>query len=114
MISRVLSFLETYPNIKLQCNFSDRIVNLIEERYDAVIRISKLEDSALIARRLTQTHHILYASPNYLSSTPVIKKLADLRQHRILKYGTGNSINSINRILKTESGKNERLRAQAL
>ncbi len=62
-------------------------MDLIEEGYDVAIRISKLSDSSLIARKLTQVRPVLCASPAYLKKYGEPKSVDDLTQgHVRLRY----------------------------
>ena len=63
-----------HPNIKFDVDFNDRHVELTEEGFDLAIRIAKLKDSSLIARRLSRIKILLCASPDYLAKngTPTI------------------------------------------
>jgi DNA-binding transcriptional LysR family regulator len=59
-------FNEINPDIKFDIDFNDRKVDIVEEGFDLAIRISKLEDSTLIARKITSFNSVLCASPGYL------------------------------------------------
>jgi DNA-binding transcriptional LysR family regulator len=59
-------FAARYPNVQLLLSLSDRTVNVIEEGFDLAVRIAKLADSSLAARRLAPNHRIVCASPEYL------------------------------------------------
>jgi len=83
----LLEFAETYPEIRLDIEFNDRIVDFIGEGFDLVIRISELKDSTQIARKLCQTRHVFCASPAYLANNPEICKPVDCKSHRIIQYG---------------------------
>ena len=48
----LLDFASTYPDVALEVSFTDRLVNLVDEGFDAAVRISTLADSTLIARKL--------------------------------------------------------------
>ncbi|MFZ2163778.1 MAG: LysR family transcriptional regulator [Sideroxyarcus sp.] len=82
-MSRALAtFIETYPDIQLDLDLSARLVDLIGERFDLVIRMGTLEnDSTLVARKIDEQHMGLYASPIYLSLHPAPKHPDDLQQH---------------------------------
>jgi DNA-binding transcriptional LysR family regulator len=64
--SAVGEYMARYPEVKLDVGVSDRHVNLIEEVYDLAIRVGELQDSNLVARRLTSFHLIICAAPTYL------------------------------------------------
>lgn len=61
-----VEFAAEYPDITLELNLDDRIVNLVDEGYDVAIRISRLTDSALIARKLSYFRLVLCASPDFI------------------------------------------------
>jgi DNA-binding transcriptional LysR family regulator len=86
-MSRALAtFIETYPDIQLDLDLSARLVDLIGERFDLVIRMGPLEnDSTLVARKIDEQHMGLYASPIYLSLHPTPKHPDDLQQHNSVR-----------------------------
>lgn len=83
----ILAFTSMHPGVHLNVEFSDRIVDIVGENFDLVIRISDLQDSSLIARRLCQTQHLFCASPAYIDSYPQISRPEDLKLHKILQFG---------------------------
>ncbi|MFT6875520.1 MAG: DNA-binding transcriptional LysR family regulator [Granulosicoccus sp.] len=83
----IFTFSSMHPDVHLNIEFSDRIVDIVGENFDLVIRISELQDSSLIARRLCQTQHLFCASPCYIASNPEIRNPEDLKAHRILQFG---------------------------
>ncbi len=82
-LSRALAtFIEAYPEIRLDVDLSSRLVDLIGERFDLAIRMGVLEnDSTLVARKIDEQHLGLYASPIYLSLHPVPTHPDELMQH---------------------------------
>jgi DNA-binding transcriptional LysR family regulator len=64
----LIEFAHRYPDIELDVRFADRLVNVIDEGFDLALRIGKLEDSSLIARKLCDIRIVLVASPAYLSA----------------------------------------------
>ena len=88
LTSHLLEFTKTFPDVHLNIDFSDRLVDVINDHFDLVVRISELQDSSLIARKLCETRHIYCASPDYLKNSPQIKKPEDLRSHRIIQFGS--------------------------
>ncbi|MEH6588211.1 MAG: LysR substrate-binding domain-containing protein [Halioglobus sp.] len=77
-------FMHQYPEINLQLNLINRRVDLIEEGFDLVIRIGKLEDSRLIARRLGQVSRKIYVSPGYLERQGTLTSIEQLGQYDFL------------------------------
>lgn len=81
LVPALNAFAATYPDISLDVSFSDRIVNLVDEGFDAAIRVSRPADTTLIARRLCDMRAILVASDAYLESAGVPLHPRDLAAH---------------------------------
>lgn len=79
-------YLERYPEISLDLNLNDRVVDLVEEGYDAAIRIGVLEDSGLVARPLFPYKMLICASPDYLARKGRPNTPADLSAHQCLDF----------------------------
>ncbi|MEP4038518.1 LysR substrate-binding domain-containing protein [Pseudophaeobacter sp.] len=77
----VATFLETYPETRVETLLSDNFLDLIEHRIDIAFRFGELQDSTLIARKLTTIRHILCASPAYLEKHGTPEGIEQLRQH---------------------------------
>ncbi len=84
----LLQFASLHPQVHLNIDLSDRLVDVINEHYDLVIRISDLPDSSLIARKLCETRHIYCASPAYIDNSAPIRQPQDIRSHRIIQFGS--------------------------
>jgi DNA-binding transcriptional LysR family regulator len=80
------AFMKAYPKIELDISLNDRLVDLVEEGFDAAIRIARMENSSLVGRRLATTRMCLCASPEYLRSHPQVHTLADLAEHGVVAY----------------------------
>lgn len=74
-------FTRKYPAINVDLDLSSHFADLISDGLDAALRIGKLTDSALIARRVGSLHLGLYASPAYLKLAPVLSHPKDLAHH---------------------------------
>lgn len=59
-------FLAAYPGISLKMTASDRIIDMVEEGVDVLIRIGKLQNSGLIAKTVGKTEYVTCASPEFL------------------------------------------------
>ncbi len=79
-------FAQHYPRISIEVSLSDRFVDLVEDGFDAAIRIGVLKDSGLIGRKLSPIRGLLAASPDYLAKHGQPRTPADLLQHRCLSY----------------------------
>lgn len=75
-----------HPGLDLDVSFSDRIVDLIGERFDAAVRVGTLQDSSLVARRIAPARSVLVASPDYLARRGRPATPADLAGHDCLVY----------------------------
>ena len=87
------SFIERYPEIKIDIAANDAHVDLIAQGIDIAIRVKKLEDSSLIARHLFDNPMLIVASPNYLEQNGIPVIPDDLRYHNCIVYSLLTSIN---------------------
>ena len=79
-------FMRMYPEISIDLMMSNFQVDLVSDSIDIDIRIGKLEDSSLIARKLAQSERVICASPDYLRRSPPLVHPRDLRNHNCLTY----------------------------
>lgn len=79
-------FMKAFPHIELDISLNDRLVDLVEEGFDAAIRIARMEHSSLVGRRLASTRMRLCAAPAYLQRHPPVTTLADLAAHGVVAY----------------------------
>lgn len=79
-------FMREYPEIELDLDFTDRLVDVVEEGFDAVVRAGEPTDSRLVARKLGSFRSVLVASPDYLAQRGLPKVPADLLEHACLHY----------------------------
>uniref|UniRef100_UPI00289AA032 LysR family transcriptional regulator n=1 Tax=Pantoea sp. CTOTU49201 TaxID=2953855 RepID=UPI00289AA032 len=79
-------FMRAYPEIQLDLDFSDRVVDVIAEGYDAVMRGGPPTDSRLSARKLGYAYSVAVASPDYLARHGEPKTPEELNQHACLHY----------------------------
>ncbi len=63
----LVAFAKAYPEIQLDASFSDRLANLVDEGFDAAVRIGEPEDSSLIARKLCPMRVVACAATSYLT-----------------------------------------------
>ena len=80
----LLDFARTCPEIGLEVAFTDRLVNLVEEGVDMAIRISRLAESSLIARRLAPVRIVTLASPDYLERAGEPRQPSDLADRDVI------------------------------
>lgn len=79
-------FMIEFPSIELEVDFSDRKVDLIDEAFDAVVRIGDVDDNRLVSRKILTFQRFLVASPDYLVREGSPEMPADLLRHRCLLY----------------------------
>ena len=79
-------FRARYPEVTLDLDLSDRIVDLVKERFDVAVRISALKDSSLVAMRLAPVPLVLIGAPAYFQRRPPPAVPADLSAHDCLGY----------------------------
>lgn len=80
-------FLERHPEVSVDLRMDDRRVDIVEEGFDVAIRVSdSLEDSSLIARRLTSMPHVVCAAPSYLDRFGEPRTPEDLARHNCVQF----------------------------
>jgi DNA-binding transcriptional LysR family regulator len=82
----VASFVARYPDVFIDILFTARRVDLIAEGVDIAIRAGKLDDSALIVRKIKTDQLVLVASPGYLEANGTPRRLAELARHKVILY----------------------------
>jgi DNA-binding transcriptional LysR family regulator len=80
------SFNRLHPAVSFDLGLADRYVDLIEEGWDLAIRIGRLKDSSLVARRLAVCRTVVCAAPSYLKEHGTPQSLDDLARHNCLGY----------------------------
>lgn len=80
-------FLSQHPKLALDLHLDDRRVDIIRDGFDLAIRGSdRLEDSSLIARRLTVMPHVVCAAPAYFAAHGKPQQPSDLRSHECIRF----------------------------
>lgn len=79
--SWIASYLREYPDVRVEAEFSNRVLDIIHEGIDVAIRVGPLSDSELSARKLGEVAYHFYASPGYLRDKGPIAHLEDLDHH---------------------------------
>jgi DNA-binding transcriptional LysR family regulator len=86
IVPNLPDFLTRYPDITVDLVLSNNIAPVMEQALDVDIRIGKLQDSSLIARKLLSSERIACATPAYLASHPPLDTPNDLCHHNCLTY----------------------------
>lgn len=75
-----------HPNLSIDLGLNDRVVDLVDEGWDAAVRIGRLHDETLIARRLAPCRLMVAASPTYLAAHGTPRTIEALSAHNCLGY----------------------------
>jgi len=86
LAAALAEFATLHPRVELDIEFEDRTVDLVAGGYDLAVRIGRLADSALIARRIAPVRKAVVASPDYLERRGRPERPSDLAGHAILLY----------------------------
>jgi DNA-binding transcriptional LysR family regulator len=100
-------FAQRYPEIELDLDFDDRIVDVIENELDAVIRSGELPDSRLMARRLGSYRMMLCASPDYLQRHGTPRHPRELERHACLQFRYPTTGKLQKWVMRSTPGENE-------
>jgi DNA-binding transcriptional LysR family regulator len=86
MTPSIAGFAAAYPDIELDLDFSDRLVDVIEEGLDVVMRTGKVSDSQLKMRKLGTYSYVIIGAPSYLAERGVPQTPDDLLGHSCLYH----------------------------
>ena len=86
LLNILSQFMHRYPEVKLEVEFNDRLIDVVAEGYDVVIRVGEIKDSNLVARKFTSSRGVVVASPDYLERKGCPKRAEDLAQHDCIAY----------------------------
>jgi DNA-binding transcriptional LysR family regulator len=85
---RLPAFLARHPLLRVHMDLTDRMVDLVSERFDLAIRItSRLGDASLVQRRLCPIRFVVCAGPDYLKRRGTPREPAELESHNCLGVG---------------------------
>jgi DNA-binding transcriptional LysR family regulator len=82
----IKGFLARYPTVKLDLNFSDRFVDLVEDGADLAIRIGQINNPMLITQQIGLTRRVTVAAADYFSDRPEPQTPEDLINHNCILY----------------------------
>ncbi len=77
-------FLKQYPDLSIEIIATDHILDIVRENINVAIRISELDDSSMVAKKLAPCRRLFCASPEYLKEHGTPKSLSDLTKHKVL------------------------------
>ncbi len=81
-----VDFVEAYPEIELEIEFTERLVDLVAEGFDAAIRSGPLASSSMIAHRIIEIRYLLCASPAYLERRGAPERPEDIIEHDCIHW----------------------------
>ncbi|MGO1616683.1 MAG: LysR substrate-binding domain-containing protein [Oceanisphaera sp.] len=81
----VNDFVQQYPELEVQMILTNQKLDLVAEGFDLAVRLGKLEDSSMMAKRLSSRTQYICASPQYLAAYGEPQRLSDLEQHNCLQ-----------------------------
>ncbi len=82
----VTRYLKAYPDVEVELTLTDRFVDVVDEGYDAVIRVGPIKDSALAMRQLATYPLVACASPAYLAANGAPNSPEELAEHQCLGF----------------------------
>jgi len=86
LIPALPRFTARYPELQLEVQLNDRVIDLIEEEVDLVVRAGPVKEPHLIARRIDTTRLITCASPDYLREHGIPAEPDELRRHKLIGH----------------------------
>jgi LysR family transcriptional regulator, regulator for bpeEF and oprC len=90
LIPALRKFTARYPQLQLEVQLNDRVVDLIAEEVDLVVRVGPVREPHLIARRIVNTRLLTCASPDYLHERGIPTEPEELRRHKLIgNLGSG-------------------------
>ena len=90
LVPALPQFTARYPELSLEIQLNDRVVDLIDEQVDVAIRLGPVRSPNLVARRICSTRWFTCASPEYLARAGRPRTPEDLRRHRLIGFlGSG-------------------------
>ena len=94
IVPLIQEFMQQYPNIEIELNNHDQVIDLLEHKTDVAIRFGELQDSSLHARLLCRSRLYIVASPDYLQQNGVPRSVEDLSQHTLLGFSHPTHLNT--------------------
>ncbi len=82
----IADYLRLHPLVSVDLSIGERMVDLVDEGFDLVVRPVPPPNSTLIVRRLAGWRHVLCCAPSYLETHPPPRRLLDIASHNCLRY----------------------------
>jgi DNA-binding transcriptional LysR family regulator len=105
IIPLLQKFSRLYPQIEIDLQLDDSVVDMVAEGFDIGIRAGRIESPAVIAREICDLNFVICAAPSYLSQHDAPQKIDDLSRHNCLRMATqAKSVNAENRAINWRLG----------
>ncbi len=82
----IADYLRRHPLVSVDLSIGERMVDMVDEGFDLLVRPVPPPDSTLIVRRLAGWRHVLCCSPTYLDTHPAPRRPAEVAEHNCLRY----------------------------
>lgn len=79
-------FMQTYPEVHISLDLNNRVVDMVDEGIDIALRVGRIQDSALIVRKLKRVDFVVCAAPAYWEQRGLPEHPDDLADHDALTY----------------------------
>jgi DNA-binding transcriptional LysR family regulator len=86
LVSQVIHFMQRYPSLQVDLIMNDRFVDIVEEGVDLAIRIGKVTEPQMIAKRLGRSPRVLVGTPEYFATHGEPQEPKDLASHNCIVY----------------------------
>ncbi|CAM4304211.1 LysR family transcriptional regulator [Acinetobacter pragensis] len=87
-------FMRKYPNVEIELNNHDQVIDLLEHQTDVAIRFGELTDSTLHAKLLCRSRLYIVASPDYLAQNGRPAQTEDLLEHNLIGFSQTHHLNT--------------------
>jgi len=91
LLPAIPRFTQRYPEVSLEVRFNDRYADLQADGVDVAVRVGKIRDPELIARRLCGSRLVTCAAPRYLAQAGIPRTPEELRKHRLIGHLRGSA-----------------------
>lgn len=88
VIPRLRELHGAHPQLEVQLSTTDRLVDIVREGFDCVLRVGQLPDSGLVATRIGELEMVNCASPSYLQAYGKPRTVEDLEHHLLVHYAS--------------------------
>jgi DNA-binding transcriptional LysR family regulator len=84
---KLFSFMRNHPGLELTLDLNDRFLDIVGGGFDLGVRIGRMQDSALMARRIAGSRRVLCCSPEYAGSHELPRSVEEIAEHDCICYG---------------------------